>query len=195
MAIVNLTALRDSHPRLYRTTTKTLGIEGATGEREIDFFDLDQFTRGELFEWQTNHEFNLRKQRFEEDAAKNIAATQAAAEARRAEAVAAVEEPAEPQIDMNELVRERQRDIEARAAETARVAPVVPPPPAPQQQPVEVLGTLPSGEPQLPLDADVYVMRRASTKQLLDLNKRRREATGTTVIGAGKSQGRVALRF
>ena len=59
----------------------------------------------------------------------------------------------------------------------------------------EVLGNLPNGEPQLPLNADHYIMRRASTKQLLDLNARRREASNQKIIGQGKSKNRLAIKF
>jgi hypothetical protein len=114
MTLVDITALRELHPRLYRTVTKTLKITGA-GEREIDFFDLDQFTRGELFEWQTQHEFNLKKERFEEHAARTAEATRRAAEAARRAAApppAPEPEPVAPaelpeQIDIGAYEREQ----------------------------------------------------------------------------------------
>ena len=58
-----------------------------------------------------------------------------------------------------------------------------PPAPEPEQPAGEVLGTLPNGEKQLPLDADEYVMKRASVKQLLDLNQRRRKASNQMIVG------------
>jgi len=36
---------------------------------------------------------------------------------------------------------------------------------------------------QLPIDADEYLMKKASTKALLDLNQRRRKATGQMILG------------
>ena len=51
---------------------------------------------------------------------------------------------------------------------------------------LERLGTLPNGEPQLPIDAKEYAMKQASVAQLKDLNRRRREATGQMVVGPNR---------
>jgi hypothetical protein len=59
--------------------------------------------------------------------------------------------------------------------------------------------TAPTGEVladwQLPLDADERMMKKASTKALLDLNKRRRAATGQQQIGLGARVNRVSVNF
>jgi hypothetical protein len=62
-------------------------------------------------------------------------------------------------------------------------APVPPPPSEPQ----EVLGTLPEGTKQLPLDADETIQRHASKAQLYDLIHRRRAATNQQYVRRGFS--------
>lgn len=69
------------------------------------------------------------------------------------------------------------------------------PAPTPPAATVEVLEPLPNGEPRLPIDASEFLMRRASVKQLLDLNQRRREASGQTIIGKGKQINRIGSKF
>jgi len=78
--------------------------------------------------------------------------------------------PAPYKDDFNERMAalaesERERIRSQRAAATV----VTPPPPPPQ--PVRLL---PNGEPELPLDASQFQMRRASVDQLRDLDARRR---------------------
>ncbi len=52
------------------------------------------------------------------------------------------------------------------------------PPAAPESEKPEVLKPW-----QLPIDADKYQMKKASTKALLDLNQRRRKVTGQMILG------------
>jgi len=59
----------------------------------------------------------------------------------------------------------------ARGSNTLQWRPKVAAPPPPPPQPVR---RLPNGEPELPLDANQFQMRRASVEQLRDLDARRR---------------------
>jgi hypothetical protein len=56
---------------------------------------------------------------------------------------------------------------------TPKTAPAPPQPPSEPAEPQEVLGTLPDGTTQLPLDVDQFTIRRASKEQARDWLKRR----------------------
>src|SRR6266581_4043823 len=110
MTTVDMGALRESHPRLFRTVTKDLDLHETSGQVDIDLHKLSQFTRGEVFGWLTQYEFNAK-------AAKR-AATPPPAPAEPPKPV----EPAEPQITMAEIEAEQRADLKARADEAAAVA-------------------------------------------------------------------------
>jgi len=57
--------------------------------------------------------------------------------------------------------------------------------PAPESEKPEVLQPW-----QLPIDADKYQMKKASTKALLDLNQRRRKVTGQMILGKNAQANR-----
>jgi hypothetical protein len=56
-------------------------------------------------------------------------------------------------------------------------APAPPPPPS-KPEPVEVLGTLPNGEPKLPLDSSEAVLRKASLAQVKEWRIRKKSVDG-----------------
>ncbi len=70
-----------------------------------------------------------------------------------------------------------------------------PPAPEPPPEPAEVIGTLPNGEKQLSIDADERTMKAASVKQLLDLNHRRRQASGQMILGKNGQANRVGTNL
>jgi hypothetical protein len=101
MTIIDMDALRESAPRLHRVVLKHLGGQDF-GVRDIDLFALPQFTRGELFGWVTEHEFQKRLKAVKQQPAAPV-----------------VEKPGVPQIDMAELEREEQAAIHKSADETS----------------------------------------------------------------------------
>ncbi len=99
MTFVDMNALQESNPRLHRTVVKQLGVPGK-GKQDLNLTALSQFTRGEIFGWLNEYEFRKKA------VAPDIAA-------------AAVQQPAEPQIDFAETLRENDRDVQRRADEAA----------------------------------------------------------------------------
>src|SRR6266542_114886 len=100
MITVDMDVLRASHPRLFRTVTKDLDLHETSGQVDIDLHKLSQFTRGEVFGWLTQYEFNAK------------AAKRAATPPPAPEPAAPVVQ--EPQISMAGLEAEQQADLKAR---------------------------------------------------------------------------------
>jgi len=67
---------------------------------------------------------------------------------------------------------------------------VEPLPPAPAEPTTEALENW-----QLPIDADEYAMKKASVKALLDLNHRRRQASGQMILGKNGQANRVGTNL
>src|SRR2546430_17703951 len=107
MTSVDMGALRESHPRLFRTVAKDLDLHETSGQVDIDLHKLSQFTRGEVFGWLTQYEFNAKTAR---------------AVAAPPPPVVEPPKPAEPQISMAEIEEENQRELKARADEAAAKA-------------------------------------------------------------------------
>lgn len=193
---IDFAKLREHDTELYRRVGGFLGIDDDDGIHDVDVNALKQDTRARVLQFlqpkQDEPEvFRINPNEVEARAKLVKAEADEAAGVARLEQYV-TEQGLLPVPENAEAVKafldEHLRGYWSAAGVDAAVAnlrttlkwkPKTPPPIiAPDTSPTETVRLLSNGEPELQLNASEFQMRRASKAQLLDLDKRQREARG-----------------
>jgi hypothetical protein len=229
MTSINLGALRISEEcgDLYDVLKRSTGFISGTHDVDIPSLPISPEARFRLAEWSLLMNAAIAEHEQQVRAPKPVAPAPPQVVVQP-EPVAPVAQPAEPQIDMSEVLREEQAALQKASDEARGLAcleqfceeqglqrtpenaakvqqwlnqnlkgywsqqgvdaaianlgprgtnvltwkPKEAPAPPPPAEPQEVLGTLPDGTTQLPLDVDQFTLSRASKEQARDWLKR-----------------------
>jgi hypothetical protein len=201
MTTVDMSLLAREEPRIHRTVISQQGVP-AIGLQEVDLNELGPYTKAELFDWlaKTTLQPPLPQPTEPQPSMDEIIKEDQADRQKRADhagGMARMEQYADEQglertsangDAVADWLNENLRGYLSSAGVDAAIQWLGPKgtnvltwtpkaaPPQPEQPAAEVLGTLPNGEPRLPLD--VPPTNRASKEQIKDWLARTRESTG-----------------